>query len=394
MKRFVYLDYHAAAPLDPYVLGAMRPFLEEEYANASSLSHAAGVRAAEAVENARRQTAGLVGAPPEDVFFTSGATESNNTALKGLWEAFRGKGRHLITQETEHPSVLATCAWLETQGVRVTKLRVDAGGRISPQDVLGAITEETFLISIMFANNEVGTIQPIAEIGRLAKEKSVFFHVDASQAAGKIPVNVEALGIDLLSWTAHKMCGPKGVGALYIRRKNPHVRILPLLHGGGQERGIRSGTLNVPGIVGFGKASEIAAGGMEEESIRIGRLRDKLETGFLTRLDFVRLNGHSTSRLPGNLNISFAGVEAEALLGEIGPEIAASASSACSSGSTEPSHVLKAMNVPRDYLYQAVRFGLGRFTTEEEIEFVLERVTKAVTRLRSSSPFYPPGNAN
>ncbi len=394
MKHFVYLDYHATSPVDPRVRDAMRPFFEEEFANASSLSHAAGVRAFAAVEAARRQTAALVGASPEDVFFTSGATESNNTALKGLWEAVRGKGRHIITQETEHPSVLETASWLEGQGVKVTRLPVDGAGRVAPEDVLRAITGETFLVSVMFANNEAGTVQPIAEIGRFAKEKNVFFHVDASQSAGKIPVDVEALGIDLMSWTAHKMCGPKGVGALYVRRKNPHVRIFPLLHGGGQERGLRSGTLNVPGIVGFGKASEIAAAERAEESVRICHLRDKLESGFLTRLDFVRLNGHPTERLPGSLNISFAGIEAEALLAEIGSEIAVSASSACSSGSTEPSHVLKAMKVPRQYLYQAVRFGLGRFTTEEEIHFVLDRVTEVVTRLRRSSPFYPPGEAD
>lgn len=389
MNRIVYLDNHATTQVDPRVFAFMRPFLEEEFANASSRSHSAGLKAAEAVEAARAQVAALVGAPAADVFFTSGATEANNTALKGLWEAVRGKACHLITQATEHSSVLATAGYLEKQGVRVTVLPVDEYGRVSPADVRKAITDETFLISVMLANNEVGTLQPAAEIGKIAKEKGVFFHADAAQAAGKIPIDVERMGIDLLSWTAHKMYGPKGVGALYVRRKNPHVRIQPLMHGGEQERGLRSGTLNVPGIAGFGRASEIAFAEMPAESKRIQALRDELEKG-LRRLDFVRLNGHSTERLSGNLNLSFAGVEAGAVLSEVQNEIALSASSACASGSTEPSHVLEAMKVPREYLYQALRFGLGRFTTEEDIRFTLKRVTEIVQGYRQTSPFYPP----
>lgn len=389
MNRIVYLDNHATTQVDSRVFEFMRPFMEEDFANASSRSHRAGLKAAEAVEAAREQVGALVGAPAADILFTSGATEANNTALKGLWEAVRGKACHLITQATEHSSILATAGYLEKQGVRVTILPVDAYGRVSPQDVREAITDETFLISVMLANNEVGTLQPAAEIGKIAKEKGVFFHADAAQAAGKIPIDVESLGIDLLSWTAHKMYGPKGVGALYIRRKHPHVRIQPLMHGGEQEKGLRSGTLNVPGIAGFGKASQIAACEMPAESKRILALRDKLEKG-LCRLDFVRLNGHSTERLSGNLNLSFAGVEAGAVLAEVQNEIALSASSACSSGSTEPSHVLKAMKVPREYLHQALRFGLGRFTTEEDIRFTLERITHIIQQYRRISPFYPP----
>lgn len=389
MKRILYLDNHATTQVDPRVREAMRPFMEEDFANASSRSHAAGLKAAAAVEKARASAAALVGASASEIVFTSGATEANNTALKGLWEAVRGKASHLITQATEHSSVLASAGYLEKQGVRVTVLPVDAFGRVSPEDVRLAVTDETFLISVMLANNEVGTLQPAAEIGKIAKEKGVFFHADAAQAAGKIPVDVEKMGIDLMSWTAHKMYGPKGVGALYIRQKNPHVRIQPLLHGGEQEGGLRSGTLNVPGIVGFGKASEIAADEMPAEAERVKALRDQLEKGF-RRLDFVRLNGHSTHRLPGNLNLSFAGVEAGAVLAEVQDEIALSASSACASASTEPSHVLKAMGVPQEYLYQALRFGLGRFTTQEEILFTLDRMTDIIQRCRQASPFYPP----
>lgn len=386
----IYLDNHATTRLDPAVLDSMMPFLTEEYANASSRSHAAGLRASEAVEKARVQAAALIGASPQEVFFTSGATESSNTALKGLWESVRGRPAHLITQATEHSSVLAAARYLEAQGVRVTMLPVDSEGRVSPGDVKAALTGETFLISIMLANNEVGTIQPAAEIGRIAKEAGVFFHADAAQAAGKIPVDVNALGIDLMSWTAHKMYGPKGVGALYVRREGPHVRLHPLLHGGEQERGLRSGTLNVPGIVGFGKASEIAGTVLENESRRILALRERLDRGLRSRLDFVRLNGHSTHRLPGNLNLSFAGVEAEAVLYEVRGEIAISSSSACASGSGEPSHVLKAMRVPRGYLYQALRFGIGRFTTEREVDAAVERLTEVIQTKRRTSPFYPP----
>ncbi|MBU3759107.1 MAG: cysteine desulfurase [Candidatus Omnitrophica bacterium] len=393
MNSMIYLDNQATTRLDPLVLEAMLPFLKDDYANASSASHDAGLRAAEAVEKARCQTARLIGAQPSEVFFTSGATESNNTVLKGLWECRRAERSHIITQATEHSSVLAAARFLENHGVRLTVLPVDGEGRVNPGDVHSAITDETFLISIMLANNEVGTIQPASEIGRIAKQAGVFFHADASQAAGKIPLNVQELQADLLSWTAHKMYGPKGIGALYVRREKPHVRLQPLLHGGEQERGLRSGTLNVPGIVGFGKASEIAEAVLEDEQRRVRSLREKLFKGLCERLDFTRLNGHSTHRLPGNLNLSFAGIEAEAVLDEIRGEIALSASSACSSGSGGASHVLQAMNVPSGYLHQALRFGIGRFTTAEEIDAVLERLTEVIARQRKSSPFYPPDAA-
>lgn len=389
MKMPVYMDAHATTPVDPRVLEVMTPFHAEIFGNPSSESHVYGTRARKAVEEAREMLARFVGAEPGEIYFTSGATESNNWALKGLWEACRSRGRHIITQKTEHKSVLETCKYLEKQGAQVTYLPVDAEGRVRLQDIEKHLTPETLVISVMAANNEIGTLQPLAEIGRIAKARGVYFHVDGAQAAGKFQVNMETLGVDLFSWNAHKMYGPKGVGALYVRRKNPHVRLAPLLHGGEHERGLRAGTLNVPAIAGFARACEIATAEMAEESRRQAALRDRLQAGF-EKLGRTRINGCPAHRLAGNLNISFAGVEAEALMMKVGREVALSASSACTSGNTEPSHVLKALEIPREFLHGAVRFGLGRFTTEAEVDFVIERVSAAVRMLREVSPFYTP----
>ncbi|HTL46512.1 MAG TPA: IscS subfamily cysteine desulfurase [Verrucomicrobiae bacterium] len=387
VKLPIYMDCHATTPVDPRVKEALLPYFDQAFGNAASKTHAFGMDAEKKVEEARAQVAHLIGASAEEIIFTGGATESNNLAIKGVWEVYKDQGKHIITQQTEHKSVLETCRFLEKQGAQVTYLPVDEEGRVRPSDVEKAVTPGTILISVMLANNEIGTLQPAAEIGKIAKARQVFFHADGAQAVGKIPVNVEALGLDLLSLTAHKVYGPKGAGALYARRKNPRVRLAPLIHGGEQEQGLRSGTLNVPGIVGLGAACGIAHNEMGSESRRVAALRDRLEAG-LRRLPQTRVNGCAAARLAGNLNISFAGIDAEALLMKISREIAVSTSSACTSGRNEPSHVLKALAVPRQYVHGSVRFGLGRFTTEEEIDFVLEHVTKAVESLRALSPFY------
>jgi cysteine desulfurase len=387
VKLPIYMDCHATTPVDPRVKEALLPYFDQAFGNAASKTHAFGMDAEKKVEEARAQVAHLIGASAEEIIFTGGATESNNLAIKGVWEVYKDQGKHIITQQTEHKSVLETCRFLEKQGAQVTYLPVDEEGRVRPSDVEKAVTPGTILISVMLANNEIGTLQPAAEIGKIAKARQVFFHADGAQAVGKIPVNVEALGLGLLSLTAHKVYGPKGAGALYARRKNPRVRLAPLIHGGEQEQGLRSGTLNVPGIVGLGAACGIAHNEMGSESRRVAALRDRLEAG-LRRLPQTRVNGCAAARLAGNLNISFAGIDAEALLMKISREIAVSTSSACTSGRNEPSHVLKALAVPRQYVHGSVRFGLGRFTTEEEIDFVLEHVTKAVESLRALSPFY------
>lgn len=388
MEFPIYMDYHSTTPVDPAVREAMLPYLGEVFGNPASQTHPFGWEAGKAVDKAREQVAAFIGAEPGEIIFTGGATESNNLALKGVWEAYKGKASHIITQQTEHKSVLETCKYLEKCGARVTYLPVDSHGRVRVEDLREQIADDTLLISVMAANNEIGTFQPIREIGNLAKEKGIFFHVDAAQASGKIPLNVTDLGIDLLSWTAHKMYGPKGIGALYLRKKNPRVRLIPVIHGGSHEQGIRSGTLNVPAIAGFAKACGIARDRMGEENQRIKNLRDRLQLGLQQRLKHVRVNGHPQERLPGNLNISFAFVEAEGLLMGLNREIAISASSACTSGSTEPSHVLKALKVPRDYMHGAVRFGLGRFTVSEEVDYALDKVVSVVNKLRAMSPFY------
>ncbi|MBI3484511.1 MAG: IscS subfamily cysteine desulfurase [Acidobacteria bacterium] len=387
VKLPIYMDYHATTPVDPRVLEAMIPYFTQNFGNAASRNHAFGWTAEEAVENARAQIARLVGASPKEIIFTSGATESDNLAIKGVAEMYREKGNHIITQVTEHKAVLDTCKRLEKAGCEVTYLPVEKDGRISLDDLRRAITPKTILISIMYANNEIGVVQPIAEIGKLAKEKGVFFHVDGVQAVGKIPVDVQKDNIDLLSISAHKLYGPKGVGALYVRRRNPRVQLAAIIDGGGHERGMRSGTLNVTGIVGFGKACELCQNEMAGESERLRRLRDRLKENFFGKLDEIFINGSMTERLPHNLNISFAYVEGESLLMGIN-DVAVSSGSACTSATLEPSYVLKALGVGEDLAHTSIRFGLGRFTTQEEVDYVADRVIETVVRLRELSPLY------
>ncbi len=387
VKLPIYMDYHATTPVDPRVLEAMLPYFTQNFGNAASRNHSFGWTAEEGVENARAQIARLVGASPKEIIFTSGATESNNLAIKGVAEMYREKGNHIITQVTEHKAVLDTCKRLEKAGCEVTYLPVEKDGRINLDDLRRAITPKTILISIMYANNEIGAVQPIAEIGKLAKEKGVFFHVDGVQAVGKIPVDVQKDNIDLLSISAHKLYGPKGVGALYVRRRNPRVQLAAIIDGGGHERGMRSGTLNVTGIVGFGKACELCQNEMAEESERLRRLRDRLKENFFGKLDEIFINGSLTERLPHNLNISFAYVEGESLLMGIN-DVAVSSGSACTSATLEPSYVLKALGVGEDLAHTSIRFGLGRFTTQEEVDYVADRVIETVVRLRELSPLY------
>jgi cysteine desulfurase len=387
IKTPIYMDYHATTPVDPRVLEVMIPYFNERFGNSASRNHAFGWTAEEAVENARAQIARLINATPKEIIFTSGATESNNLALKGAAEMYREKGNHIITQVTEHKAVLDTCKRLEKYGYEVTYLPVGKDGRVNPEDVRKAITPKTIIISIMYANNEIGVVQPIAEIGKIAKEKGVLLHSDGVQAIGKIPVDVQADNIDMLSMTAHKIYGPKGVGALYVRRRNPRVQLSAILDGGGHERGMRSGTLNVPGIVGFGKACEICMNEMATESARMRGLRDRLRKGLESKLDEIYINGTMEHHLPNNLNMSFAFVEGESLLMGIN-DIAVSSGSACTSATLEPSYVLKALGVGEDLAHTSIRFGLGRFNTEEEVDYVVNRMYEVVSRLRELSPLY------
>jgi len=387
MKLPVYMDNHATTPVDPEVLQAMLPYFTEHFGNAASRNHIFGWKADEATEHAREQIARLINADPKEIVFTSGATESDNAAIKGVAEMYRDKGNHIITVVTEHKAVLDTCKRLEKSGYKVTYLPVEKDGRVSTEAVREAIIDQTILISVMFANNEIGTIHPILQIGKIAREKGVLFHTDATQAVGKIPVDVQAMNIDLASLSAHKMYGPKGVGALYVRRKAPRVRLAPLIDGGGHERGMRSGTLNVPGIVGFGKACELCQQKMPEEAARLRALRDKMKDAILGALEDVYLNGHPTERLPGNLNLSFAYVEGESLLMGL-KEIALSSGSACTSATLEPSYVLKALGIGEDLAHSSIRFGLGRFNTEEEVDYTIGQVIENVIRLREMSPLY------
>jgi cysteine desulfurase len=387
IKLPVYFDNHATTPVDPRVLDAMLPYFSETFGNAASRNHEFGWKAEEAVENARGQIARLINATPKEIIFTSGATESTNLAIKGAAEMYREKGNHIITQVTEHKATLDTCKRLEKYGYEVTYLPVEKDGRINLDDLRRAITPKTILISIMYANNEIGVVQPIAEIGKIAKEKGVFFHVDGVQAVGKIPVDVQKDGIDLMSISGHKIYGPKGVGALYVRRKNPRVQLASQIDGGGHERGMRSGTLNVTGIVGLGKACELCQQEMAAESAKLSKLRDRLKDSIMTRLDEVYINGSIEHRLPHNINISFAYVEGESLLMGIN-DIAVSSGSACTSATLEPSYVLKALGVGEDLAHTSIRFGLGRFNTEEEVDYVADRVVETVKRLRELSPLY------
>jgi cysteine desulfurase len=384
--RSVYLDHHATTPLDPRVLAAMMPYLTGKFGNAASRNHKFGWEAEQAVEDARKQVASLIGASPREIVFTSGATESDNLAIKGVAEASAGKDDHLIVCAIEHKAVLDVCRRLEQGGARVTRLPVDRNGLVDPGAVEAAIGERTVLVSIMYANNEVGSIQPVAEIGRICRERGVPFHSDAVQAVGKVPVNVDADHIDLLSISAHKMYGPKGAGALYVRR-DPRVRLTAQMDGGGHERGIRSGTLNVPGIVGLGESCAICGREMQEEGARLRQLRDRLRARLEAELDEVSVNGGMEHRLPHNLNMSFAYVEAESLMmGMSG--VAVSSGSACTSAVMEPSFVLKAMGVADDTANGSIRFGLGRFNTEDEVDYAAESVIEAVQKLRELSPLY------
>jgi cysteine desulfurase len=388
MKLPIFMDNHSTTPVDPRVLETMLPYFCEKFGNAASRNHSFGWEAEEAVEHARKQIAKLIHADAKEIVFTSGATESDNLALKGVLEMYHEKGNHIITSATEHRAVLDTAKALEAKGrATVTFLPVDKYGMVDPEDVRNAITDKTVLISIMLANNEIGTINPVREIGRIAKEKGVLFHCDATQGVGKIPVNVQEMGIDLMSFSAHKIYGPKGVGALYVRKKAPRVRIAAQMDGGGHERGMRSGTLAVPLIVGFGKACELCEQEMEAEGRRLAAMRDRLQAGIMNALEEVYLNGHPTQRLPHNLNLSFAYVEGESLLMGL-KEIALSSGSACTSATLEPSYVLRALGVGSDLAHSSIRFGLGRFNTDEEVDYTIRRIIEVVTKLREMSPLY------
>ncbi len=374
--------------MDPRVLEAMLPYFTEMFGNAASRNHSFGWEAEAAVDEAREQIARLIHASsPKEIIFTSGATESDNLAIKGVGEFYKDKGNHIITCVTEHKAVLDSCKAMEQQGYEVTYLPVDRYGFVDVEQLDRVITNKTILISIMAVNGEIGTIHRIKEIGRVAKGRGILFHCDATQGVGKIPMDVEEMGIDLLSMSAHKIYGPKGIGALYVRSKNPRVRLSAMIHGGGQEKGIRSGTLNVPGIVGLGKACEIAQEDLPEEAARLTRLRERLKEGIFSRLDKVYVNGHPTERLPGSINISFAYVEGESLMMGL-KEIAVSSGSACTSTTLEASYVLRAIGVDEELAHTSIRFGLGRFNTEEEVDYTIDRVVQEVTRLRRMSPFY------
>jgi cysteine desulfurase len=381
----IYMDNHATTRVDPRVLAAMLPYFTEKFGNPASRNHVFGWEAEEAVKTARQQVADLIGASAREIIFTSGATESNNLALQGVVPMYRQRGDHLITVATEHKAILDPCQRLERAGARLTILPVDRYGWVDPDQIAAAITDRTILVSVMAANNEIGTLQPIREIGRLCKERGVLFHTDATQAVGKVPLDVEEMGIDLLSLSAHKLYGPKGIGALYVRRRDPRVRLEPLIDGGGHEGGLRSGTLATPNIVGLGKACELCQQEMSQETDRLLQLRERLYRGIMARLGEVFLNGHPTARLAGNLNLSFAHVKGEALMMQM-KDVAVSSGSACTSANPEPSHVLKALGLPDDLADASLRFGLGRFNTEAEVDWVIEHVVAAVNRLRALSP--------
>jgi cysteine desulfurase len=383
----IYLDNNSTTRVDPRVVSAMLPFFSEHYGNAASRTHVFGWKAEEAVEQAREQVAALLGATPREIVFTSGATESNNLAIKGAAAMLRPRGDHVVTVQTEHKAVLDPCRHLEHEGFRVTYLPVDRFGRVTAGQVAEALTERTALVSVMAANNEIGTLQPIKEIGRVCKDRGVLFHSDAAQAAGKLPLDVEEMGLDLVSLSAHKIYGPKGVGALYVRRRSPHVRLQPLFDGGGHERGMRSGTLPVPLVVGFGLACALCGQEMAGEAERLTQLREQLRDGILRRVPDVIMNGHPTDRLPGNLNLSFAHIRGEALLMAL-RDVAVSSGSACTSADPEPSYVLRAVGLSDELAHASIRCGLGRFTTEEEIDFVIREVARQVQRLRELSPLH------
>ncbi len=388
VKTPIYMDYHATTPVDPRVLDAMLPYFNEKFGNAASRSHIYGWTAEEAVSTSREKIAALIGASnPKEIVFTSGATEADNMALKGVAEFYKDKGNHIITTVIEHKAILDTCKRLEKEGFEVTYLPVDTKGMVSAESVEKAITDRTILVSVMLANNEVGTVQPIAEIGKITRARGVLFHSDAVQGIGKVPFNVEAMNVDLASITAHKMYGPKGIGALYVRRSKPRVRITAQMDGGGHEFGMRSGTLNVPGIVGFGRAAELMLAEGAADTRRLIGLRDHLYKRLTTELESVNLNGSWEHRLPGNLNVSFSFVEGEAMLMAI-KDVCVSSGSACTSASLEPSYVLHAMGIGDDLAHSSIRFGLGRFNTLEEVDYVADLVISKVNGLREMSPLY------
>jgi cysteine desulfurase len=387
MKLPIYMDHQTTTPVDRDVLEAMMPYLTDQFGDPSSRSHAWGWAAEEAVDRAREQVASLIGALPEEIFFTSGATESDNLALKGVAHAYQEQGRHIVTQQTEHRAILDSCSRLEREGFKITYLPVDRYGLVDPEAVRQALTPQTILVSIMHANNEVGTIQLLPEIGKIVKARGILFHSDAVQTVGKIACQVDDLQLDLMSISAHKMYGPKGVGALYVRKTRPRLTCTPLFDGGGHERGLRSGSLNVPGIVGLGKACEVCERLWREEEERLTRLRERFITGIRQGLNHTYLNGHPTQRLPNNLNFSFAGVDGEALIMGM-TEVACSSGSACTSTTLEPSYVLKAMGLEDALVHASIRFGLGRWTTHEEVDYAVQTVVTRVQRLREMSPQY------
>jgi cysteine desulfurase len=388
MKLPIYMDYQSTTPMDPRVLDAMMPYFTEHFGHPASRSHSFGWEAEEAVDTARGQVAGLIGATPKEVVFTSGATEAINLALKGVADMYKEKGNHVVLSAIESRPVMDVLKRLARErGLELTEVPVDKEGLVSPQDVQAALRPDTILISVMMANNEIGTIQDMAAIGQVAKEAGVILFTDASEAVGKVPVDVQAMGIDLLAMAGHKMYGPKGIGALYVRRKAPRVRLSPQVDGGGHERGMRSGTLNVPGIVGLGRACALCAELMPEESVRVAALRDRLQEGVLKRCDEVEVNGSKTRRLPNNLNLSFAFIEGESMLMGL-KEVALSSGSACTTATLEPSYVIRALGTSEELAHSSIRFSLGRFTTEEEVDYVIDRVAETVTRLREMSPLY------
>jgi cysteine desulfurase len=389
LKLPIFMDSQSTTPVDPRVLEAMIPYFTEKFGHPASRNHPFGWEAEGGVDLAREQIAKLIGArDPKEIVFTSGGTEAINLALKGVAEMYREKGNHIVTTTIEQRATLDVCKRLERQGIEVTYVPVGRDGLVDVEAVRAALTAKTILISIMFANNEIGTIQPVAELGKLAKEKGIIFHTDATQAVGKIPVDVEAMGVDLLSATAHMLYGPKGVGALYVRRKNPRVRIAPMVDGGGHERGMRSGTVPVPLVVGFGKAAEIAREVMPEESKRLAALRDRLQEQIVSKVDEAYVNGHPQLRLPHNLNISFAYVEGESVLMGLNKEAALASGSACTSATLEPSYVISALGVDSELAHSSIRFGLHRFSTEEEVDFVARKTVEVIQRLREMSPLY------
>jgi cysteine desulfurase len=379
----LYFDYHATTPVDPRALEAMLPYFTAKFGNAASRNHAFGWAASQAVDVARQQIAAAINARHIDIVLTSGATESNNLALKGVAAARRDRGRHIVTVATEHHSVLDTCAWLAREGWRVTVLGVEADGRIDVDRFREALAPDTVVVSVMAANNETGVLQPLAEAGAMARERGILVHTDASQAVGRIPFDVEALPVDLVSFTAHKLYGPKGIGALWVRKKNPDVAVEAQMHGGGHERGMRSGTLNVPGIVGFGKAAELASLELATEGPRLADLRDRLLAGLRAGIPGLHVNGSLTHRLPGNLNVSVPGIESESLAMAM-DDVAVSSGSACATAKAAPSHVLTALGLDPDLACASLRFGLGRWTTADEVEYVIARTTSVITKLREA----------